>query len=80
MARRNGADSLGWLTGHGDVPVTVRHEQSANVAFMTGGALERWLPIDGEPVIEDAVNGIRAILAASARTDPARTTDATTEP
>jgi hypothetical protein len=48
--------------------------------LMTGGALERWLPIDGEPVIEDAVNGIRAILAASARTDPARTTDATTEP
>ena len=42
--------------------------------------LERWLPIDGEPGIEDAVNAIRAILAASARTDPARTTDATTEP
>ena len=42
--------------------------------------LERWLPIDGEPGIEDAVNAIRAILAASARPDPARTTDATTEP
>ena len=42
--------------------------------------LERWLPIDGEPVIEDALNAIRAILAASARTDPARTTDATMEP
>ena len=42
--------------------------------------LERWLPIDGEPGIEDAVNAIRAILAASARPDPARTTDATMEP
>jgi hypothetical protein len=42
--------------------------------------LERWLPIDGEPGIEDAVNAIRAILVASARPDPARTTDATTEP
>ena len=37
--------------------------------------LERWLPIDGEPGIEDAVNAIRAILTASARPDPARTTD-----
>ena len=42
--------------------------------------LERWLPIDGEPGIEDAVNAIHAILAASARPDPARTNDATTEP
>ena len=42
--------------------------------------LERWLLIDGEPGIEDAVNAIRAILAASARTDPARTTDAKMEP
>jgi len=39
--------------------------------------LERWLPIDGEPGIEDAVNAIRAILVASARPDPARTIDAT---
>jgi hypothetical protein len=37
--------------------------------------LERWLPISDEPDIEDAVNTIHAILAASARTDPARTTD-----
>lgn len=42
--------------------------------------LERWLPIDGEPGIEDAVNAIRAILAASARPDLAGTTGATIEP
>jgi hypothetical protein len=42
--------------------------------------LERWLPIDGEPGIEDAVNAIRAILAASAHPDLAGTTDATMEP
>ena len=42
--------------------------------------LERWLPIDGEPGIEDAVNAIHAILTASVRPDPARTLDATTEP
>ena len=39
--------------------------------------LERWLPISDEPAVEDAVNSIRAILAASARTDPARTIDPT---
>jgi hypothetical protein len=42
--------------------------------------LERWLPIDGEPGIEDAVNAIRVILTASAGPDPARTIGATTEP
>ena len=42
--------------------------------------LERWLPIDGEPGIEDAVNAIRAILAASARPDLAGTIDAMMEP
>ena len=42
--------------------------------------LERWLPIDGEPSIEDAMNAIRAILTASARPDLAGTTDATIEP
>ena len=40
--------------------------------------LERWLPISDEPDVEDAVNAIHAILAASARTDPARTIDTTT--
>jgi hypothetical protein len=39
--------------------------------------LERWLPISDEPDIEDAVNAIHAILAASARPEPARTTGTT---
>lgn len=39
--------------------------------------LERWLPISGDPGVEDAVNTIHAILAASARTDPAPTIDTT---
>jgi hypothetical protein len=38
---------------------------------------ERWLPISDEPGIEDAMNTIHAILAANARTDPARTTGTT---
>ena len=42
--------------------------------------LERWLPIDGEPGIEHAVNTIHAILAASTRPDPARIIDTTAEP
>jgi len=42
--------------------------------------LERWLPISDEPAVEDAVNSIRAILAASARTEPARTTGTTAAP
>jgi hypothetical protein len=36
---------------------------------------ERWLPISDEPGIANAVNTIHAILAASVRTDPARTID-----
>jgi hypothetical protein len=36
--------------------------------------LERRLLISDEPDVEDAVNAIHAILAASTRTDPARTT------
>jgi len=36
--------------------------------------LERWLPISDEPGIANAVNTIHAILAASARTEPARIT------
>ncbi len=39
--------------------------------------LERWLPISDEPDVEDAVNAIHAILAASARTDPAPTSGTT---
>jgi hypothetical protein len=42
--------------------------------------LERWLPISDEPRVQDAVNAISAILAASASTDPPRTTDTTTAP
>jgi hypothetical protein len=42
--------------------------------------LERWLPISDEPRVEDAVNAISTILAASARTDPPRTIDTTTAP
>jgi hypothetical protein len=42
--------------------------------------LERWLPISDEPRVEDAVSAISAILAASARTDPPRTTGTTTAP
>jgi hypothetical protein len=38
--------------------------------------LERWL--SDEPHVEDAVNAIHAILAASARTDAPRTIDTTT--
>jgi hypothetical protein len=41
--------------------------------------LERWLPIDGEPGIENAVNAIQAIVTASACPDQARIID-TTEP
>jgi hypothetical protein len=37
--------------------------------------LERWLPISDEPAVEDAVNTIHAILAASVGTEPARTID-----
>jgi hypothetical protein len=42
--------------------------------------LERWLPISDEPRVEDAVNAISAILAASARTHQPRTTDTTAAP
>jgi hypothetical protein len=42
--------------------------------------LERWLPISDKPCVEDAVNAISAILAASTHTDPPRTTDRTTAP
>jgi hypothetical protein len=58
-------------------PIVIGRSRTGDHCQVT---LERWLPIDGEPGIEDAVNAIRAILTASARPDPARTTDATTEP
>jgi hypothetical protein len=43
-------------------------------------SLERWLPIDGEPGIENAVSIIHAILAASAHPDSARIVDTGAEP
>ena len=58
-------------------PIVIGRSRTGDHCQVT---LDRWLPIDGEPGIEDAVNTIRAILAASARPDPARTIDATTEP
>ena len=58
-------------------PIVIGRSRTGDHCQIT---LERWLPIDGEPGIEDAVNAIHAILAASARPDPARTNDATTEP
>ena len=58
-------------------PIVIGRSRTGDHCQVT---LERWLPIDGEPGIEDAVNAIHAILAASARPDPARTNDATTEP
>ena len=58
-------------------PIVIGRSQPSDHCQIT---LERWLPIDGEPGIENAVNTIHAILTASARPDPARTIDATTEP
>ena len=58
-------------------PIVIGRSRTGDHCQIT---LERWLPIDGEPGIDDAVNAIRAILAASARPDPARTIGATTEP
>jgi hypothetical protein len=58
-------------------PIVIGRSRTADHCQVT---LERWLPIDGEPGIEDAVNAIRAIPAASARPDTAGITDATTEP
>jgi len=58
-------------------PVVIGRSRTGDRCQVT---LERWLPIDGEPGIEDAVNTICAIPAASARPDMARTIGATTEP
>jgi len=58
-------------------PIVIGRSRTGDHCQVT---LERWLPIDGEPGIEDAVNAIHAILAASAHPDLAGTTDATMEP
>ena len=58
-------------------PIVIGRSRTGDHCQVT---LERWLPIDGEPGIEDAVNAIHAVLAASACPDPARIIDTTTEP
>lgn len=58
-------------------PIVIGRSQAGDQCQIT---LEQWLPISGEPGIEDAVNTIHAILAASARPDPARIIDTTAEP
>lgn len=58
-------------------PVVIGRSRPGGHCHIT---LERWLPIDGEPGIEDAVNTICAILTASARPDPATIIDTTAEP
>ena len=58
-------------------PIVIGRSQAGDRCQIT---LERWLPIDGEPGIEHAVNTIHAILAASARPNPARIVDTTAEP
>ena len=57
-------------------PVVIGRSQTGDHCQIT---LERWLPIDGEPGIENAVNAIHAIVTASACPDQARIID-TTEP
>ena len=58
-------------------PVVIDRSQPGDHCQMT---FERWLPIGDEPSAEDAVTAIHAILAASARTDPAPTIDSTAAP
>ncbi len=57
-------------------PVVIGRSQTGNRCQIT---LERWLPVGGEPGIQDAVNAIRAILAASACPDPVKISDKATE-
>jgi hypothetical protein len=57
-------------------PIVIGRSQTGDRCQIT---LERWLPIDGDPGIEHAVNTIHAILAASARSDPARIIETTAE-
>ena len=42
-------------------PIVIGRSRTGDHCQIT---LERWLPVDGEPGIDDAVNAIRAILAA----------------
>jgi hypothetical protein len=73
---RSGAGAAVLVNAPHHDPIVIGRSRTGDHYQVT---LERWLPIDGEPGIEDAVNEIRAILAASARPDPARAIDATME-
>jgi len=57
--------------------IVIGHSQPGDHCQIT---LDRWLPISGEPGIEDAANTVHAILAASAHPDPAGAADAMAEP
>ena len=57
--------------------IVIGHSQPGDHCQIT---LERWLPISGEPGLEDAAKTVHAILAASAHPEPAGTADAMAEP
>lgn len=57
-------------------PIVISRSQPGDHCQIT---FEQWLPIGGEPGIDDAVNTIHAILTASARPDPAGTSGAAAE-
>lgn len=58
-------------------PIVIGRSQAGDHCQIT---LERWLPVDGEPDIGNAVNTIHAILTTSARTDSAQIVDTAAEP
>ena len=58
-------------------PIVIGRSQDGEHCQVT---LERWLPIDSEPGIQDAAEIIHAILAASACHDPASNAGKATEP
>ena len=58
-------------------PIVLGRSRTGDYCQIT---LERWLPIDGEPGIDDALNAIHAILTASARHNPAGIADTPAEP
>jgi hypothetical protein len=58
-------------------PIVISRSQAGDHCQIT---LERWLPINGEQGIEEAVKTIHAILAASAHPVPATVINTRTEP
>ena len=58
-------------------PVVIGHSRVGDQCQIT---LERWLPIDSEPGVENAVDTIHAILAACPRADLAKIIDRTAAP